>query len=60
MVGDFRYLHLNYDGDTYFDTDKDVTKRLRYFPCNAEYDIHVVLRAAFRLAKVAAAEDESP
>lgn len=60
VVGDFRYLHLNYDGDTYFDTDKDVTKRLRYFTCNAEYDIHVVLRAAFRLAKVAAAEDESP
>ena len=57
VVGDFRYLHLNYDGDTYFDTDKDVTKRLRYFTCNAEYDIHVVLRAAFRLAKVAAAGD---
>lgn len=55
VVGDLRYLHLNFDGDNYFDTDKDVTKRVRYFTCNAEYDIQVVLRAAFRLAAVKAA-----
>lgn len=53
VVGDFRYLHLNFDGNNYFDTDKDVTKRLRYFTCNTEYDIHVVLRSAFRLAVTA-------
>ena len=55
VVGDLRYLHLNFDGDNYFDTDKDVTKRVRYFTCNAEYDIQVVLRSAFRLAAVKAA-----
>lgn len=55
VVGDLRYLHMNFDGDNYYDTDKDVTKRLRIFTCNTEYDIQVVLRAAFRLAKVKAA-----
>ncbi len=54
VVGDFRYLHLNFDGDNYFDTDKNVEKRTRIFTCNAEYDIQVVLRSAFRLAEVTA------
>ncbi len=55
VVGDFRYLHMNFDGDNYYDTDKDVDKRLRIFTCTAEYDIQVVLRSAFRLATVKAA-----
>lgn len=52
VVGDFSYLHMNFEGDNYYDTDKDVDKRLRIFTLNAEYDIQIKMKSAFRLAKV--------
>ncbi len=53
VVGDFSYLHMNFEGNNYYDTDKDVDKRLRIFTLNAEYDIQIKMKAAFRLAEVA-------
>lgn len=52
VVGDFKKLHLNFNGAPWYDTDKDVKKRLRVFVQNADYDIQVMLSSAFRIAEV--------
>ncbi len=53
VVGDFRYLHLNFDCPPLYDTDKDVTTRNRLFTLNHWFDVQIRLRSAFRLAKKA-------
>lgn len=55
VVGDFRYLHLNYDIAPLYDTDKDVKSGDRIFVLTHWYDQQVKMKAAFRKAKVAAA-----
>ena len=54
IVGDWRYLHLNYDCAPWYDTDKDITKGNRLFDSTALYDVKIKMRSAFRLAKVSA------
>lgn len=54
VVGDFRYLHMNFDMAPLYDTDKDVSVGNRLFVLTHWYDIRVKLAAAFRLAKVSA------
>lgn len=55
VVGDFRYLHLNYDVPPLYDTDKDVSTGNRLFVLTHWYDVKVKLAAAFRRAKVTVA-----
>ena len=57
VVGDFRYSKQNYDIDTIFDTDKDVTKGEYYFVLTAWGDHQIRLHSAFRLAAVSPSGD---
>ena len=52
VVGDFRYLHLNYDIPALYDTDKDVEAGNRIFVLTEWYDQRVKMKAAFRKVKV--------
>lgn len=52
VVGDFRYLHLNYENPVVFDTDKDVTAGDFVFVLTAWFDQYRLLNSAFRLTKV--------
>ena len=54
VVGDFKFLHINFDMAPLYDTDKDVSVGNRLFVLTHWYDIKVKLAAAFRLAKVSA------
>lgn len=53
IVGDFSYMHLNYDPNTVYDTDKDVDKGEYIWVLTAWFDQQKKLTSAFRLAKVA-------
>jgi len=55
IVGDWNYAHLNYDGDLIYDSDKDVKKGEYLFVLTAWIDQQILLKSAFRLAKVAEA-----
>ncbi|PHA00937.1 phage major capsid protein [Bacillus pseudomycoides] len=50
VIGDFTYLHGNYDGGVIYDSDKDVDKGEYIFVLTAWYDQHKVLSSAFRIA----------
>ncbi len=52
IVGDFRYLHLNYDGPLVFDSDKDVKAGDFIFVLTAWFDQWRLLNSAFRIATV--------
>ena len=52
IVGDFNYLHLNYDPETVFDSDKDVDKGEYIWVLTAWFDQRKKLSSAFRIAKV--------
>lgn len=52
VVGDFRYLHLNYDGPMVFDSDKDVKAGDFIFVLTAWFDQYRLLNSAFRIATV--------
>ncbi|PRX39516.1 HK97 family phage major capsid protein [Planifilum fimeticola] len=52
IVGDFNYVHLNYDGPLVYDTDKDVNTGDYLFVITAWIDQHILLKSAFRRAKV--------
>jgi HK97 family phage major capsid protein len=56
VVGDFRYLHLNYENPVVFDTDKDVVGGDFIFVLTAWFDQYRLLNSAFRLAKVVEAQ----
>ena len=58
IVGDFNYLHLNYDPETVYDSDKDVDKGEYIWVLTAWHDQQFKLRSAFRLAKVSEAVGE--
>ena len=52
IVGDLRYLQINYSPDTLYDRDKDVNTGMEQFVLTNWYDIQFILRIAFRLASV--------
>lgn len=52
IVGDFNYLHLNYDPETVFDSDKDVDQGEYIWVLTAWFDQRKKLSSAFRIAKV--------
>lgn len=52
IVGDWRYLHMNFACPAWYDTDKDADKGLRMFYLNSLYDIQVKMFSAFRRVKV--------
>lgn len=52
IVGDFSYLHLNYDPEITYDTDKDVDKGEYIWVLTAWIDQQKKLSSAFRIAKV--------
>lgn len=52
IVGDFNYLHLNYDPETVYDSDKDVDKGEYIWVLTAWIDQKKKLSSAFRIAKV--------
>ncbi|KPD05276.1 hypothetical protein AM501_27330 [Aneurinibacillus migulanus] len=52
IVGDFNYARLNYDGELVYDTDKDVKTGEYLFVLTAWFDQHILLKSAFRIAKV--------
>lgn len=54
IVGDFSYCHLNYDGTMTYDTDKDVNNGEYLFVLTAWIDQNILLKSAFRRAKVVA------
>lgn len=54
VIGDWSYLHLNYDCAPWYDTDKNIEKGIRLFDSTALYDVKIKMRSAFRLAKVKA------
>lgn len=53
IIGDFNYAHLNYDGPFVYDTDKDVNSGDYLFVLTGWIDQQILLKSAFRLAKVA-------
>jgi len=53
IIGDFNYAHLNYDGDMVYDSDKDVVKGEYLFVLTVWFDMQLLLKSAFRIAKVA-------
>lgn len=57
IVGDFNYAHFNYDGAPIYDTDKDVKSGNYIFVLTAWIDHRILLKSAFRIAKVV---DEIP
>lgn len=52
VVGDFSFLHLNFNAAPLYDTDKDVSVGNRLFVLTHWYDIRVKMSAAFRRAKI--------
>lgn len=52
VVGDWRFLHLNYDCDPWVDTGKDLPTGNRLFDSTALYDVRIKMLSAFRLASV--------
>lgn len=52
IIGDFKYMHLNYDPEMTFDVDKDVNTGDYVWVLTAWIDQRFLLRSAFRLAKV--------
>lgn len=54
IIGDFRYYHLNYDGQPVYDSDKDVDKGEYIWVLTAWFDQKFKLYSAFRLAEVVA------
>jgi HK97 family phage major capsid protein len=52
IVGDFKFAHLNYDGGLVYDSDKDVDKGEYLFVLTGWLDQHILLKSAFRRAKV--------
>jgi len=52
IVGDLSYVHLNYDGELVYDSDKDVDSGDYLFVLTGWMDQHILLKSAFRLAKV--------
>lgn len=56
IVGDARYLHINYENNTIYDTAKDIKTGDYQFVLTAWFDIHIKLLSAFRIAKVTSGE----
>jgi HK97 family phage major capsid protein len=56
IVGDFNYMHLNYDPAVVYDSDKDVDKGEYIWVLTAWIDQRKKLASAFRIAKVVDAE----
>ncbi|MBD7967759.1 phage major capsid protein [Paenibacillus gallinarum] len=54
IVGDFNYAQFNYDIDMVYDSDKDVDKGEYLFVLTAWFDMQILLKSAFRIAKVVA------
>ena len=52
IVGDFSQLHLNYEIDSVFESDKDIKSGENLFVLTAWGDIRIKLSSAFRIAKV--------
>lgn len=52
IVGDFNYARLNYDGQLIYETDKDVKSGDYLFVLTAWFDQQLLLKSAFRIAKV--------
>ena len=50
VVGDLKYLQINYHPETLYDRDKDVDTGMEKFVLTNWYDIQFRLRSAFRLA----------
>lgn len=50
VVGDLKYLQINYHPETLYDRDKDVDTGMDKFVLTNWYDIQFRLRSAFRLA----------
>lgn len=55
VVGNFKYLQLNFNGAPLYDSDKDVSKGNMIFVLTHWYDVQILMKSAFRLAKVEAA-----
>ncbi len=54
IVGDFRYLRINYDITPKYDSDKDVDSGDSIFVLTAWIDIQFLLKSAFRIVAVSA------
>lgn len=52
VVGDLKYLQINYHPETLYDRDKDVDSGMEKFVLTNWFDIQFRLRSAFRLAVV--------
>jgi HK97 family phage major capsid protein len=52
IIGNFSFARLNYDGNFVYDSDKDVSSGEYLFVLTAWFDQHILLKSAFRLAKV--------
>lgn len=55
VVGDWQFLHLNFDCPPLYDTDKEVDTGMRKFVLTHWYDIKIKMSSAFRIAEVDAA-----
>ena len=52
IVGDFKYFRLNYDGEPFFDNDKEIVTGNYIWALTAWFDQRRMLDSAFRLATV--------
>ncbi|MBA4543848.1 phage major capsid protein [Thermoactinomyces daqus] len=53
VVGDFSFSHFNYDLNTLYENQKDITTGIEQFVVTAWFDHQIKLKSAFRIAKVA-------
>ena len=52
IVGDFNYLHINYDMDLTLEPERKAREGRNYFVLSGSFDIQYLLTSAFRIAEV--------
>ena len=55
IVGDFNYLHINYDMDLTLEPERKAREGRNYFVLSGSFDIQYLLTSAFRIAEVTGA-----
>lgn len=51
VIGDFRYLHLNYYTDTKLESERIAREGRNFFILSGSFDIRLILTSAFRIAE---------
>lgn len=52
VIGDFKYLHINYYTDTKLESERNAREGRNYFILSGSFDIRLILTSAFRIAEI--------